>query len=96
MTAPLTIAYIALGAAQVLRETPADGRRARLFTLLGGELDVIDYILTHAATVDTIDAEGVHAYEVASTYGENAARALLDDPNADLEDVVDRLRPEQM
>lgn len=79
---PLTVAYIAIGAEQALRESPA------LFNPddWNGQLGFIGEAIEWAAMLDRMgdeyeDFSGVWAYEVAEEFGLRYGRALLTDVN---------------
>lgn len=85
MTDPITIAYLAIGAARLLdmRER-AGASNDDALEANGGELNLIGRVIAHA---DTLDAAcnavgdryaGVFAYDVAETFGAAAAAAYLD------------------
>lgn len=82
---PLTIAYIAMGAAAFLRDLPLD---ARNFDEWGGELGFIAEVVRPAPLLERMlggSAEGIgplFLYEVAEPFGEEYAQALYrDTPN---------------
>ncbi|UIF89182.1 hypothetical protein KAF44_29780 (plasmid) [Cupriavidus necator] len=83
---PLTIAYIASGARDALRECSSIE-----LGMFDGELGFIGAAINHALFVDTVsdlfdatgDHPGVFAYEVASPFGLAIARAMIAAGNTD-------------
>lgn len=80
---PLTIAYMAIGAQEVLDCNKEGGR-----VLVAGQLDFIGDVIEHAKMLDDIadgytDFSGVFCYEVAEPFGQYLANLLL------LEDTID-------
>lgn len=76
---PLTLAYIAIGASDVLRRERVD------LDAFNGELGFIEAVTDHALFVDTVadwfDANGEHcgvfSYEVATPFGEAIALSMI-------------------
>lgn len=85
---PLTIAYIATGAMDALRECSSVE-----LDVFNGELGFIGAAINHALLVDTVselfdeagEHPGVFAYEVAFPFGQAIARAMIAAGNADPE-----------
>ncbi|MBN3777042.1 hypothetical protein G3O06_05600 [Burkholderia sp. Ac-20345] len=85
----LTVAYLAIGARDVLRESRASNSMVDLDPF-GGETGFIDEVIGHALFVDLIgdwfdvngEHPGVFAYEVAEPFGDAIARAMIADGKA--------------
>ncbi|MEY2117095.1 hypothetical protein [Rhodanobacter sp. FW106-PBR-R2A-1-13] len=77
-TDPLTIAYIALGAATALTAHRAKGGEL----IGGGELELIAELIRHAPMLDRLaegkDFDGVYYYEVAEPFGKQVAERMVD------------------
>ncbi|RDS85909.1 ankyrin repeat domain-containing protein [Dyella psychrodurans] len=85
---PLTVAYMAKGAADVLKHLP------RLPKGIAGELDLVDQVIAHAPLIDAMadlrrdDLAGVFVYEVAEPLGAFIAQRLVAGDGVDLQDAV--------
>lgn len=77
-TDPLTIAYIAMGAATALTANRAKGGELTG----GGELEFIDELIRHAPMLDRLaegkEFDGVYCYEVAEPFGKQVAERMID------------------
>lgn len=97
----LTVAYVAIGARDALREIRASSSRVDLDPF-SGESGFVEEVIGHAMFVDLVgdwfDANGEHpgvfAYEVAETFGDSIARAMIangnsvSDPRAILREIL--------
>ena len=85
----LTIAYIALGAADAIAEC---GHDAVADIWRGPELNLVEEVIAWAGLLDalaeTADLVGCFAYEVAQPFGEELTRALLTDSQCDARAVA--------
>lgn len=79
---PVTIAYIAIGAAQALHDGESD-LVDRLVEAREGQLNVIEEVCAHALMLDQMAAaqtdglDGVFAYEIAEEFGHRYVCSLL-------------------
>jgi hypothetical protein len=84
----LTIAYMAMGAADALQSG------MRVPESVGGQLDLIDQVIGHAALIDTLadrygdELAGVFSYEVAEPFGAFIAKRIAAGNDRVLRDVV--------
>lgn len=93
---PVTIAYIAIGAAHALRD--GDSRLVdRLVQAHEGQLNVIEAICAHALMLDQLEAaetgglNGVFAYEIAEEFGYEFTRYLVLDASPNAADIAAKL-----
>lgn len=80
----LTIAYMAMGAQNTIRETkPAGTLPGRVVDAYEGQLGFIGAVIDHALILDRMadqlagDLDGVFLYEIAEPFGEEYARQLI-------------------
>jgi hypothetical protein len=90
---PLTIAYLALGARNALEEERrrhADDRIERLKERFGGELGIVEHVISFALPLDALfesitgnmdDWTGVYAYDICEVIGAEVVRwEMLEGP----------------
>jgi len=94
---PLTIAYIAIGARDMLREARKEQRHGGPYVDLSsfnGELGLIDMCVKHAARLDELAAQnaeqftGVFVYDVAEVFGAAVAQRLLNGLDLPIDDLA--------
>lgn len=91
---PLTIAYIAMGAAEAIRERPGACLPTYICDEFGGQLGYIDTVISNALMLDQMAAGrdcGVFVYEVAEPFGLEYGRALLAGKDCQAEEIARRL-----
>jgi len=90
--APLTTAYIAIGAAQAIAEC---GHEAVANVWRGAELHLIETVIAWAEALellaDQIDLAGCFAYEVAEPFGKELTLALLTERDCDVKALAGQI-----